>query len=142
MADWSDCLEGDVGLGSLPAIPLAYILSYLNQKDLSRCCCVCRTLSEIGSSISSWKSWCASVWLLDVSEALPNKEWKDVYISQHKKWGKYICCYPAIKKAWNQIEEFTRVYCPDIYSSLNPGLSDEELDRITKRHLEGILTSE
>jgi F-box protein 3 len=74
---------------------------------------------------------------LDVSELLPSTTWKQIYILEHEKWGKYGSCYTAIRRAWNQIEEFTKVHCPEIYASLNAGLSEEELERITKRHLEG-----
>lgn len=126
-----------VGLSSIPDIPIANILSYLSPKDLSYCCRVNRSFNEIGSTSLSWKKWCKHVWLLDVSEPRPSRAWKNVFIEHHRKWGKYGDCYTPIRKAWNQIEEFTRDHCPQIYTSLNPGLSEEEMDRICERHLRG-----
>ena len=129
--------EEVLGLSTLPDIPLANIFSYLNPKDLSRCCCVNRQFNEIGSSLLSWKKWCKNVWLLDTTESLPNREWRDAYAEESKKWGKYGDCYTAIRRAWNQIEEFTEKHCPQIYGSLNPGLNEEEIERICHRHLKG-----
>lgn len=131
--------EDGVWLSSaFPDVPLTCILSYLNPKDLSNSCRVNRQFNEIGSSMSSWRKWCKTVWLLDTSECLPNRAWRDVYIDEYTKWGKYGECYTSIRRAWNQIEEFTEKHCPQIYSSLNPGLSDDELERICQRHLKGI----
>lgn len=124
-------------LSTIPDIPIANILSYLNPKDLSQCCRLNRRFNEIGSTVLSWKKWCKNVWLLDVSEPLPNRTWRKVYVDEYKKWGKYGDCYTTIRKAWNQIEDFTREHCPQIYSSLNPGLSEEEINRICDRHLRG-----
>ncbi|XP_048587985.1 F-box only protein 3 isoform X2 [Nematostella vectensis] len=130
--NWLSCLS----LDNLPTIPLASVLSYLNARDLARCSRVCRRFDEICSSLPSWKAWCENGWF--VTTCPEEKTWKQVYIEQFMIWGKYEHCYTAIRRAWNQIEDFTRTFCPEIYSSLNPGLTETEISRIEERHLKGL----
>ena len=46
------------------------------------------------------------------------QSWKAVFTQWYHDYGKYINVYPAISKAWDQIEAYTQKNCPAIFSSL------------------------
>ena len=143
MAGHLDLLDNcgeNINLAYLPAVPLANIFSFLEKNDLSRCCLVCSRFNTIASSISSWKSWCSDVWC--ETECPPGMTWKEHYTGLYRVWGRYQNCYADIRRAWNAIEKFTKEFSPQIFSSLNCGVTEEELAGIEEHNLNGELISE
>lgn len=122
-------------LASLPAIPLVNVLSFLDRKDLFSCSQVCSRFNQVVSDLPVWKSWCNEVWL--VGECPPGITWKQLFVEWKAKWGRYESCYATIRKAWNIIEDFTKLHCPNIYASLNDGLSEEEIRETEANKLNG-----
>ena len=122
-------------LSSLPVIPLANILSFLNREDLFRCCQVCSRFNQVACNLPVWKIWSRDVWL--VEECPPGKTWKQLFMEWKAKWGRYESCYASIKKAWNIIEDFTKLHCPSIYASLNDGLTEEEISETEANKFNG-----
>ena len=131
--------DASSSLSTLPVIPLVNIFSFLGTKDLARCCKVSSRFNYVACGLPSWKRWCNVVWLRE--ECCPGKTWKQLYAECHNNWGKYESCYAAIKKAWNNIEEFTKVHCPEIFASLNDGLSEEEINEVELAKLNGKVNS-
>lgn len=72
--------------------------------------------------------WCKEVWL--VEECLLGKNWKQLFLEWKVNWGCYELCYVFIKRVWSIIEEFLKFYCFQIYSFLNEGLIEEEINEI------------
>ena len=123
-------------LSSLPVIPLANIFSFLDEKDLARCSQVCPRFNQVASGLPAWKRWCKEVWLLE--ECPQGRTWKQLFSEWKTNWGRYESCFASIKQAWNIIEEFTKLHCPEIFTSLNDGLTEEEIDATELRRLNGI----
>lgn len=128
-------VHSTISLTQLPAVPLAAIFSFLEKNDLSRCCLVCRRFNTIASGISLWKTWCSDVWCEEICP--PGKTWKEHYYDLYCVWGRYEDSYAKIRRAWNAIEQFTKEFCPDIYTSLKSGVTEEELDETEKQKLNG-----
>lgn len=122
-------------LSSLPIIPLVNIFSFLDREDLVRCCQVCSRFNQVAYGLPVWKTWCKEVWL--VEECPPGKNWKQLFSEWKASWGRYESCYASIKRAWNIIEEFTKLHCRQIYDSLNEGLTEEEINETESKKLIG-----
>lgn len=122
-------------MSSLPVIPLVNIFSFLDREDLARCCQVCSRFNQVAYGLPAWKTWCKEVWL--VEECPPGKNWKQLFFEWKANWGRYESCYAAIKRAWNAIEEFTKLHCPQIYDSLNEGSTEEEINETESKKLIG-----
>lgn len=121
---------------SLPVIPLVNIFSFLDREDLARCCQVCSRFNQVVYGLPAWKTWCKEVWLIE--ECPPGKNWKQLYSEWKANWARYESCYASIKRAWNIIEDFTKLYCPSIYESLNAGLTEEEINKAELKELNGM----
>lgn len=76
------------------------------------------------------------VWLLE--ECPQGRSWKQLFAEWKTNWGRYESCFASIKRAWNIIEEFTKLHCPEIFTSLNDGLTEEEIDATELGRLNGI----
>lgn len=122
-------------LSSLPVIPLANIFSFLDKKDLARCSQVCLRFNQVASGLPAWKRWCKEVWLLE--ECPQGRSWKQLFAEWKTNWGRYESCFASIKRAWNIIEEFTKLHWPEIFTSLNDGLTEEEIDATELGRLNG-----
>lgn len=68
------------------------------------------------------------------------KKLKQLFSEWKANWGRYESCYASIKRAWSTIEEFLKLHCPQIYSSLNEGLTEEEINETESGKLSGKLT--
>ena len=44
--------------------------------------------------------------------------WYSSFVKYYGNYGRYISCYAKIKRAWNQIEEYTKEHFPNIYDTL------------------------
>lgn len=128
-------------LSSLPVIPLVNIFSFLDREDLARCSQVCCRFNQVACGLPSWKTWCKEVWLVDENECPPGKNWKQLYSEWKASWGRYESCYASIKRAWNIIEEFTKLHCPSIHASLSEGLTEEEINKTESKKLNGMYST-
>ena len=120
----------------LPEVPLALIFSKLSFDDALTCKLVCKRFKDVISRIPAWRKWCYEAWLL--TECPADLTWHELFLEANGEWGRYRSCYARIRRAWNIIEDFTRVHCPEIYGSLREGASEDYIRQIEDTKLAGL----
>ena len=135
----------------LPADLLLKIFSFLERKDLCQIAITCHYLKSVSEDSSLWRKLCGRTWLVVIDEAsspepseidieigsaiecAKQRDWKEVYRCHFIDFGRYEDCYRVIKEAWDIIEDVTRQNCYEtLYTSLEDGVSDEDLDKAEK----------
>ncbi|XP_063293463.1 F-box only protein 3 isoform X2 [Pelobates fuscus] len=125
---------GELCLGELPTDPLLLILSYLDFRDLISCSFVNRRLNQLSSHDPLWMRHCRIYWLVAKNKKAPKyQKWRATFIDYYNNLGRYINHYATLKAAWDSLKGFLTERCPRMLSSLNDGVSDEDLDAVENR---------
>ena len=120
-------LIGHCSMEYLPDLVILKIFKYLEYKDLVNVACVCSRIRRLSSEEFLWKKQCQVVWLINSIDYQNAVTWKDTFKLFHKRYSKYIDCYEKVKSSWNALEEYLSKCCPEIYSTLNPGIEEDTL---------------
>lgn len=115
----------------LPNDPLLHVMSFLNYKDIINCSYVCKRFHDLVDSDIIWMPLCKRQW--DVRNCPENMSWKDIFCMWYDDYGRYIDIYQSIRKSWDTIEDSLEEDFPDVYESLQDGLSEEQLDAIEEK---------
>ena len=118
----------NVSLGSLPDEILFHILSFLDHCDVIKISSTCKRMRELGRCDLIWKPICQKYWC--ISNCPSHLSWWDIFSEWSRDYGRYINVYRFIRRAWDEIEDKMDDNFPNIFESLQDGLSEEELDLI------------
>ncbi|XP_078386636.1 F-box only protein 3 [Cetorhinus maximus] len=118
----------------LPSEPLLLLFSFLGYRDLVSCSSVCRRFHQLCSHDPLWKRHCKRYWLLSEDEKVKqNLCWMELFRQLYCDLGRYIDHYAELKRAWEDLKEYLRQKCPRMITSLNAGITEQELDVVERR---------
>ncbi|XP_078077481.1 F-box only protein 3 [Mustelus asterias] len=122
------------GLERLPTEAILIILRFLNYRDLVSCRFVCRRLYQLCSHEPLWKMHCKRYWLLCENDKMKhNVSWMELFRQFYCNLGQYIEHYAELKEAWENLKKFLGLNCPRMITSLNVGLTEQELALVEQR---------
>ncbi|XP_038663157.1 F-box only protein 3 [Scyliorhinus canicula] len=125
---------GIFGLELLPTEPILLILRFLNYKDLGSCRSVCRRFYHLCSHDPLWKKHCKRHWLLSEDDKVKhNVCWMELFRQFYCDLGQYIDHYAELKQAWENLKKYLGQNCPRMITSLNVGLTEQELEAVEER---------
>eukprot|EP00026_Physarum_polycephalum_P009933 Phypoly_transcript_10071.p1 GENE.Phypoly_transcript_10071~~Phypoly_transcript_10071.p1 ORF type:complete len:428 (+),score=54.64 Phypoly_transcript_10071:59-1285(+) len=109
--------------------------SYLSPREICTISQVSRYWNEISKDDFIWKYWCGKHFCKEKSNSEKEKSnideevgWAVTYQEMFKSYGKYISCYGRVRKAWNRIESWLRRFSPPTLASLEPGLTEQQIE--------------
>ncbi|XP_067837679.1 F-box only protein 3, partial [Heptranchias perlo] len=98
------------------------------------CSCVCRRFRQLCGHDPLWKSHCKKHWLLSEDDKVKrNLCWKELFCQFYCDLGRYIDHYAELKRAWENLKGYLERKCPRMITSLNAGLTEQELDTVEER---------
>ncbi|XP_072374820.1 F-box only protein 3 isoform X2 [Scyliorhinus torazame] len=95
---------GVLGLELLPTEPILLILRFLNYKDLGR-----------------------------DDKVKHNVCWMELFRQFYCDLGQYIDHYAELKQAWENLKKYLGQKCPRMITSLNVGLTEQEMEAVEER---------
>eukprot|EP01114_Cavostelium_apophysatum_P021822 TRINITY_DN7714_c0_g1_i1.p1 TRINITY_DN7714_c0_g1~~TRINITY_DN7714_c0_g1_i1.p1 ORF type:complete len:428 (+),score=63.99 TRINITY_DN7714_c0_g1_i1:76-1359(+) len=127
---------------SLPLEPIIRVFSFLTAKDLFRVGQVSHYWNEVSSSDEVWKQLFLEQWVNLSSDEVKQSESrlgkqnggiKQLYSANQQRWGRYVACYPRIRKLWNRLDAWYQTHAPHTYETLRNGATEEDIDYLEKK---------
>eukprot|EP00904_Undaria_pinnatifida_P006989 jgi/Undpi1/341/HiC_scaffold_1.g00337.m1 len=125
--------EGAVGMPNLSDAVLNMTLSFLDSVSLVSCQTACRLLGSAAKSDNLWRARCLEDW--GESRCVgPSQMPQSTFLDAWRAWRRAFHRYEVGDVArvaiwWSGIKAWMSMHLPTIVGTLNPGASEEDLDR-------------